>query len=157
MADLIIELRKLDLKLRRREHPLVGPASLTVGMINGGCAINMVPNYCSIRVDRRSLPDETEGCIIKAFEKVFLRLKKRDDNLKWKFIHTLTFHGMGPYPWRGTQWSRRYQKRFNQGGPERMAGENPSQLCLRHCVWIRTGFCLVVHEPFTIRPGFLDF
>ena len=94
MGDLIMEFRKLDSDLRRRKHPLVGPAALTVSMINGGSATNMVANACSIRVDRRFLPDETEESVMKELEGVFLRLKKRDENFNWKFRHTLTWPPM---------------------------------------------------------------
>jgi acetylornithine deacetylase/succinyl-diaminopimelate desuccinylase family protein len=94
MADLLIEFRELDENLRRREHPLVGPASLTVGMIDGGCATNMVASSCSIKVDRRFLPHETEESIKKELEEVFLKIKKEDENFRWKFTPTLFFPGM---------------------------------------------------------------
>ena len=91
MVDLIIELRKLDSDLRRRKNPMVGPALLTVSVINGGTSANTVANNCSITIDRRFLPDETEESIMKELDGVFLRLKKRDENFNWKFKHTLTW------------------------------------------------------------------
>ncbi len=94
MADLLIELRKLDNRLRKRNHPLVGPAALTVGTINGGCAVNMVASSCSITIDRRFLPGETDETIMKELNGIFLRLKRKDENFKWKLKHNLTFPGM---------------------------------------------------------------
>ncbi len=45
-----------------KPHPLLGAPSLNVGVIEGGQAVNMVPDECWIEVDRRSLPGEnTEG------------------------------------------------------------------------------------------------
>jgi acetylornithine deacetylase/succinyl-diaminopimelate desuccinylase family protein len=40
-------------------HPLLGSATLSVGVIEGGEAVNIVPESCTIEVDRRILPGET--------------------------------------------------------------------------------------------------
>ncbi|MGA3245966.1 MAG: M20 family metallopeptidase [Bacteroidota bacterium] len=45
-------------------HPLLGAPSLNVGVIEGGQAVNVVPDRCSIEVDRRTLPDETIQSVI---------------------------------------------------------------------------------------------
>ena len=39
-------------------HPLCGPATLSVGRIEGGQSVNIVPDHCSIEVDRRVTPGE---------------------------------------------------------------------------------------------------
>ena len=41
-----------------RTHPLLGPATLSVGVIRGGTSVNTVPGSCEIEVDRRLLPGE---------------------------------------------------------------------------------------------------
>ena len=46
--------------LRRRRHPLLGCATVSVGKISGGTQANIVPDHCAILVDRRTLPGETE-------------------------------------------------------------------------------------------------
>ena len=48
-------------QLRRRRHPVLGQATVSVGAISGGTQANIVPDECSILVDRRSLPGETEA------------------------------------------------------------------------------------------------
>jgi acetylornithine deacetylase/succinyl-diaminopimelate desuccinylase-like protein len=48
-------------QLRRRRHPLLGSATVSVGAISGGTQANIVPDHCSIIVDRRTLPGETEA------------------------------------------------------------------------------------------------
>ena len=40
-------------------HPLCGSASLSVGRIYGGQSVNIVPDRCTIEIDRRLLPDES--------------------------------------------------------------------------------------------------
>jgi acetylornithine deacetylase/succinyl-diaminopimelate desuccinylase-like protein len=46
--------------LRRRRHALLGCATVSVGAIAGGTQANIVPDYCSILVDRRTLPGERD-------------------------------------------------------------------------------------------------
>lgn len=41
------------------KDPVLGPATLSAGMIRGGSAPNIVPDSCEIIVDRRLLPGET--------------------------------------------------------------------------------------------------
>ncbi len=47
-----------DRRLRRKQHPLVGPASLSVTQIAGGIADNIIPAACEVVIDRRILPGE---------------------------------------------------------------------------------------------------
>lgn len=39
--------------------PILGTATLSVGVIQGGTSVNVVPDACSIEIDRRMLPGET--------------------------------------------------------------------------------------------------
>jgi succinyl-diaminopimelate desuccinylase len=41
------------------QHPLCGAATLSVGLINGGASVNVVPDGCTIEVDRRVIPGES--------------------------------------------------------------------------------------------------
>lgn len=47
--------------LQRRKHTLLGTATVNVGVISGGRQPNIVPDHCTIRIDRRTLPGETES------------------------------------------------------------------------------------------------
>ncbi|MFT4558733.1 MAG: M20 family metallopeptidase, partial [Planctomycetales bacterium] len=47
-----------DLPGRSPAHPLCGPATLSVGLISGGASVNVVPDECSIEVDRRLTPGD---------------------------------------------------------------------------------------------------
>jgi acetylornithine deacetylase/succinyl-diaminopimelate desuccinylase-like protein len=48
-------------RLRKRKHPLLGTATVSVGTISGGAQPNIVPDHCAITIDRRTLPGETEA------------------------------------------------------------------------------------------------
>ncbi len=52
-------------QLRRRRHPLLGPPTINVGVIAGGSQPNIVPDRCTIDVDRRTLPGESENTVRK--------------------------------------------------------------------------------------------
>jgi acetylornithine deacetylase len=42
-------------------HPVLGAPSLSVGRIEGGQSVNVVPDWCEIEVDRRTIPGEQPG------------------------------------------------------------------------------------------------
>ncbi|EEF58964.1 M20 family metallopeptidase [Pedosphaera parvula] len=54
---------KYAAQLRKRKHPLLGNATINVGTIQGGVQANIVPSYCSITLDRRTLPGETDASV----------------------------------------------------------------------------------------------
>jgi len=62
-------------RLRKRKHPLLGTATVNVGTISGGVQPNIVPDWCKITVDRRTLPGETDGGVQREIA-AFLRAKR---------------------------------------------------------------------------------
>jgi acetylornithine deacetylase/succinyl-diaminopimelate desuccinylase-like protein len=52
-------------RLRRRRHSLLGHATINVGVIAGGSQPNIVPDRCTIDIDRRTLPGESEATVRK--------------------------------------------------------------------------------------------
>ncbi len=44
--------------LAKSAHPLLGPPTMSVGTILGGSQVNIVPDRCTIEIDRRTLPGE---------------------------------------------------------------------------------------------------
>jgi acetylornithine deacetylase len=60
MSSVIRSLERLAESLYSRPNdPLLGGPTLSVGMIEGGVAVNVVPDVCKIQVDRRLIPGET--------------------------------------------------------------------------------------------------
>lgn len=53
----VLEKHARELTLRT-PHPLLGTPSMSVGVIEGGQAVNIVPDQCWIEIDRRTLPGE---------------------------------------------------------------------------------------------------
>lgn len=65
MAELLGHLRaEVFPKARTRSHPLVGAPTWSVGTIQGGVAVNIVPDRCVIEVDYRRIPGETAEQIL---------------------------------------------------------------------------------------------
>lgn len=61
-----------------RVHPLLGPATLSVGLIDGGVSPNTVPDACTIHLDRRTLPGENAAGVIDELTR-FLRSRPEID------------------------------------------------------------------------------
>jgi succinyl-diaminopimelate desuccinylase len=60
MAKVITALQtELWPKLAERTHPLFKPSSATIAIIEGGVKSNVVPDKCTIQIDRRIIPGET--------------------------------------------------------------------------------------------------
>jgi len=59
LAKAILAIEESASVFVRRPHPQLGPATLSVGLVRGGQAPNIVPDEARIWVDRRTLPDET--------------------------------------------------------------------------------------------------
>ena len=58
MARLILELESDARQLDGAVHPLLGPGTFNIGIIRGGTQVNIVPDSCTIEIDRRLLPGE---------------------------------------------------------------------------------------------------
>jgi acetylornithine deacetylase/succinyl-diaminopimelate desuccinylase-like protein len=59
----VVEVLETDYaaQLRRLKHRLLGCGTVNVGTIAGGTQPNIVPDACTIFIDRRTLPGETEA------------------------------------------------------------------------------------------------
>jgi len=59
MAGVINRIREYGEVLTESADPMLGSATVNVGRIMGGDAVNVVPGSCSIEIDRRLLPGQT--------------------------------------------------------------------------------------------------
>lgn len=60
-ALIIAELDRTQTKIMpRRTHPLLGRGSLHASLISGGSGISTYPDLCTVEIERRTLPGETE-------------------------------------------------------------------------------------------------
>lgn len=58
MSRVVLALQEDHQRMQEKQHPLLGPATCNVGVINGGVQVNFVPDEATIEIDRRLLPGE---------------------------------------------------------------------------------------------------
>ena len=75
LARVILALEEDHLRLAARVHPLLGPATVNVGIIRGGVQVNFVPDTCAIEIDRRLLPGETVADVLAQYQRMLDTLK----------------------------------------------------------------------------------
>jgi acetylornithine deacetylase/succinyl-diaminopimelate desuccinylase-like protein len=59
--------------LKNQSHPLLGQATVNVGSIRGGTQPNIVPDWCEISIDRRTLPGETSATVLRGLRKFLVK------------------------------------------------------------------------------------
>jgi acetylornithine deacetylase len=71
MGKIIAALEHFDQKeLRKRTHPLVGPASQHSSLIRGGSGLSTYAEECTLSVERRTLPGETPEQVMEELDEV---------------------------------------------------------------------------------------
>lgn len=68
LARAILAIEEGAVIFAERPHPQLGPATLSIGIVKGGQAPNIVPDEARIWVDRRTLPDETPELVRQQIE-----------------------------------------------------------------------------------------
>ncbi|MGH7625288.1 MAG: M20/M25/M40 family metallo-hydrolase [Gemmatimonadaceae bacterium] len=63
--------------LARRLHPLLGPGSLHASLIEGGTGMSTYPDRCTVKLERRTLPDERGADALREVEDACARIRAR--------------------------------------------------------------------------------
>jgi acetylornithine deacetylase len=66
-------------QLAGQRHPLLGSATSNIGVIAGGTQANVVPDACTIEIDRRTLPGETDETVKREVEGILKARKLKAD------------------------------------------------------------------------------
>jgi len=83
MGRFLAELDKLEQELRAQEgHPLVGPPSLHAALINGGTELSAYAARCTLQIERRTIPGETEAQVVGELQALIDRLAAADPTFK---------------------------------------------------------------------------
>ena len=70
--------------LWQKAHSMLGKPTLTITMIQGGSAINSVPDRCQVILDRRYLPEEKPEAILDGLRKQLTALSTQDEAMQWE-------------------------------------------------------------------------
>jgi acetylornithine deacetylase len=81
-ARIVLALEEEHERLAARTHPLLGPATLNVGLIQGGVQVNFVPDTCTLEIDRRLLPGERTPEVMAHCESIVARLRAEHPTLQ---------------------------------------------------------------------------
>jgi acetylornithine deacetylase len=81
MARVIGALEEEAGALAARRHPLLGSATVNVGVVRGGVQVNFVPDWCEIEIDRRLLPGESVADVLASYEGMLGRLRSENPSL----------------------------------------------------------------------------
>lgn len=73
---------KLLPEIRKRAHPITGPALLNLGHIRGGTQPSTVAGDCILQFDRRWLPEESQAEAMQEVRDLLSRLMAEDSQLK---------------------------------------------------------------------------
>jgi acetylornithine deacetylase len=83
MGRFLAELDKLEKDLRTHSpHPLVGPPSLHAALINGGSGLSTYSASCKLKIERRTIPGETEAQAVGELQTILDRLAAADPTFK---------------------------------------------------------------------------
>lgn len=75
MSRLVLAIEQDNERLAATRHPLLGPATINVGVIQGGVQVNFVPDHCAIELDRRLLPGESATVVLQHYQQLIDTLK----------------------------------------------------------------------------------
>ncbi len=81
MARVVLAIEEDHQRVAAKVHPLLGPATVNVGIIRGGVQVNFVPDTCAIEIDRRLLPGETAAAVLAHYQILLDGLKARHPTL----------------------------------------------------------------------------
>lgn len=82
MGRFLVALEGLERELRARPpHPLVGPPSLHAALLEGGTGLSTYAALSRVRIERRTIPGETEAGAVAEIDGLLAGLRKADPSL----------------------------------------------------------------------------
>jgi len=83
MGRFIAELDNLERSLRSGPaHPLVGPPSLHAAIVSGGSGLSTYAAACTLKIERRTIPGETEAGSVAEIQAIVDRLAAADPTFR---------------------------------------------------------------------------
>jgi len=98
MSKLVLAMKsKLQEKLRKRVHPLVGYPRIHPSTIRGGVSWNIVPDFCKLQLEGRTIPGESSDWVVHEIEALLEEIKngeKEESQKKFSFKVKQVFERM---------------------------------------------------------------
>jgi acetylornithine deacetylase len=88
MGRVLTSLEALDRALQSSPpHPLLGTASLHASVIEGGRELSSYPDLCTLKLERRTLPGETDTTIAREIDTLLAPLRAADPDFEASATH----------------------------------------------------------------------
>jgi acetylornithine deacetylase/succinyl-diaminopimelate desuccinylase-like protein len=84
IVPIIGALSDLRRRLATRRHPLVGSPTLSIGRIWGGTAVSVVPDRCTLELDRRVIPGETAESALDELDAALAAARRDHPDLEYE-------------------------------------------------------------------------
>lgn len=78
MAKIICSLSSLEKSYAKKKHDLLGVPSLHTSIIEGGSEWSIVPDFCHLKLERRTVTGETSSIAINEVYQILNKLSKED-------------------------------------------------------------------------------
>jgi acetylornithine deacetylase/succinyl-diaminopimelate desuccinylase family protein len=65
---------KIGPALQKKKHKVLGPVTMNLGTIRGGSKVNIVPDFCELEVDFRTVPGHDNTAITRYVGEILLKL-----------------------------------------------------------------------------------
>jgi acetylornithine deacetylase len=83
LGQIIVAVQALDERLRSRPgHRLVGTGSVHCSLVEGGSGLSTYPPLAELRVERRTIPGESDASVRREFEAIIDEARARDPSLR---------------------------------------------------------------------------
>jgi acetylornithine deacetylase/succinyl-diaminopimelate desuccinylase-like protein len=70
MGPILVKLDELSERLKQDDHPLLGSPSVHASLIEGGQELSSYPERCTLQIERRTLPGETDEAVRQELEQL---------------------------------------------------------------------------------------
>ncbi len=80
MVRIIQEFEKLEIP--HKPHPILGGFTRSINTISGGVKTNVVPDYCAVTIDMRTVPGQEHGTILRQLETILQDLGRKDPDFR---------------------------------------------------------------------------
>ncbi len=80
-GPVLVALAELDASLEAHAHPLLGRGSVHASLIEGGAELSSYPAHCALKLERRTLPDETTEDVEAEVDALLARCRAADAGL----------------------------------------------------------------------------
>jgi acetylornithine deacetylase len=78
VGKVLVEVEKLGVSLKRKQHALLGSPSIHASLIKGGIELSTYPDLCEIQLERRTIPGEDRDTVNSEMRELLAGIRGED-------------------------------------------------------------------------------